>query len=89
MDPIKQKAVSLHERLNEARDRKRDLEESLRMADKESGPQEKARLLEQVREDNLETSGMDRKILELDDQVHKLRDQILQADAELDPAHGI
>ncbi|EGF76616.1 hypothetical protein BATDEDRAFT_92593 [Batrachochytrium dendrobatidis JAM81] len=87
MDPIKQKAVSLHERLNEARDRKRDLEESLRMADKESGPQEKARLLEQVREDNLETSGMDRKILELDDQVHKLRDQILQADAELDPAH--
>nr|KAJ3414893.1 Intraflagellar transport protein 74 [Polyrhizophydium stewartii] len=87
-DAIKQKAVALHERLNEARDRKRELEESIKTSESESGPQEKARLLEQVKEDNLETSGMERKIAELEEQLRKLREQISQADADLDPAQG-
>ncbi|KAJ1336333.1 hypothetical protein BSLG_007117 [Batrachochytrium salamandrivorans] len=86
IEPIKQKAVLLHDRLKESKDKKSELENTLKKAENESGPQEKARLLEQVREDNLETSGMDRRILELEDQIHKLHEQISQADTELDPA---
>ncbi|KAI8924012.1 hypothetical protein BC831DRAFT_12143 [Entophlyctis helioformis] len=52
-DLIKQKAVSLHERLNEVREKKRELEEAIKKAENESGPQEKARLLDQVGDSNL------------------------------------
>ena len=48
-DYVKQKAVALYMRLSEVREKKRELEDSIQKASTESGPQEKNRLLEQVR----------------------------------------
>ena len=48
----------------------------------EAGPQEKSRLLEQVKEDNQETSAMERKIVELEEQASRLKDEIAQMDLD-------
>jgi hypothetical protein len=42
-----------------------------------------------VKEDNLETSGMERKINEMEDEMRKLRALISQANQDLDPNQGI
>ncbi|KAI8895418.1 hypothetical protein BC833DRAFT_601295 [Globomyces pollinis-pini] len=84
-DVIKQKAMSLYQRLSEVRDKKRDLEASLQSSELESGPQERARLLEQVKNDNLETSGMERRTLEIEEQIRSIKEQLLHTDTTVDP----
>lgn len=79
---MKQKAALLQERLTESRSRKQDLETAISLLDSESAVQEKQRLLDQVKDDSLEISGMDRRIRELEESKQKMRDQILQIEAD-------
>ena len=85
-DPLKEKAISLYQRLTQVKEKRAELELSIEKAQLESGPQERARLLEQVKNDNLETSGMERKISEIQAQIKLLKEQIATAGGELDAA---
>ncbi|KAJ3121351.1 Intraflagellar transport protein 74 [Nowakowskiella sp. JEL0407] len=87
-DPIKQKAFNLHEKLIELRQKKKELDESLKSIESGNINQEKNKLLEQVKEDNAESAGMDRKVLELEEQATRLKEQISQLDIELDSQNG-
>ena len=70
------------ERLNEAKSKKIELENFLKASSTESDAQEKQRLLDQVREDNIEIAGMERRISELEDTINKTRDKMAQYDHE-------
>ncbi|KND00683.1 uncharacterized protein SPPG_03805 [Spizellomyces punctatus DAOM BR117] len=83
-DPIKKRALALNEKVNELRTKKQEMEESLKALESESGPQEKSRLLQQVKEDNQETSAMERKILEFEEQAQKMKEQLSELDMEID-----
>ena len=88
LDPVKQKAVSVYERLSEAKQKNEELKQAVEMAQQESAPQEKARLLEQVKQDNIETSGMERKIAELEDEIKKAKDVLMDGNAANDSEQG-
>lgn len=77
----------LYERLNEGRAKNQDLQGMLKSVADESAPQEKARLLDQVKQDNLETSGMERKITELKDEIQTIGEGMSQLEGE-DPHAG-
>lgn len=83
-NPLKQKAVLIHERLNEAKSKKVELESSIGSNSEESASQEKARLLAKVKEDNVEISGMEKRIKELEETCQKVKDQMLQLDSEIE-----
>ncbi|KAJ3253843.1 Intraflagellar transport protein 74 [Boothiomyces macroporosus] len=86
-DPTKEKALSLYQRLSEIKERKKELEESIKASELESGPQERARLLEQVKSDNLETSGMERKLQEMEEEIRNLKEKLSQDNVQ-DPAQA-
>ena len=89
-DPLKQKAVILHQKLTEVREKKKNLETSIRNAENESGFDLQISITsKQVKEDNLETSGMERKISEIQDKIYTIKEQIAQAEADLDPNQSI
>ena len=87
-NPLKQKAMSLYQRLTQVKEKRAELELSLQKSQLESGPQERNRLLEQVKTDNLETSGMERKIAETQDQIKKIKEQLSAIGGELDAAEA-
>ncbi|KAI9327036.1 hypothetical protein BDR26DRAFT_103857 [Obelidium mucronatum] len=88
-DSGKQRALAYYEKLMNLRNKREEIEDSLRELDKEAGPQEKSRLLEQVKEDNQETSAMERKIAELEEQAHRLKEGLSQIDMDTDTGgHG-
>jgi intraflagellar transport protein 74 len=60
------------------------MEQDLKYLDQDAGPQEKAKLLDQIKEDNLEMAGMERKISELEDQSKKLQQQIAHLDQAIE-----
>ncbi|KAJ3320564.1 Intraflagellar transport protein 74 [Boothiomyces sp. JEL0866] len=86
-DPLKEKALSLYQRLTEIKERKKELEESIKASELESGPQERARLLEQVKSDNLETSGMERKLQEMEEEIRVLKEKLSQDNVQ-DPGQA-
>lgn len=75
-DGQKTKALDILSKLFEAKEKEHELESSLKSSEDESGSQEKTRLLKQVKEDNLETSAMERKVLELEQEIERLKQQI-------------
>ncbi len=81
---MKQKAVLIHERLNEAKAKKKELEISIGSNSEESCTQEKSRLLAKVKEDNVEITGMEKRIKELEESSQKAKDQIMQLDSEIE-----
>ena len=84
-DLVKQKAASLYEKLAKAKEKKAEFELAIQKSELESGPQERNRLLEQVKNDNLETSAMERKIADYEVKIAQLtKDTSL--DTESDPA---
>ncbi|KAI8593685.1 hypothetical protein BDZ88DRAFT_492951 [Geranomyces variabilis] len=83
-EPVKLRALHLGEKVAELAKKKTEMEAQIKELEGESGPQEKSRLLQQVKEANQETSGMERKILELEDQAAKLKETISGLDMELD-----
>lgn len=87
-DPMKEKAVQYFKRLIEATDKQRELELELKTAGNESVAQERNRLLEQVKNDNLETSGMERRIAEMEQQIRSFKEQLNQNTSELDASQG-
>ncbi|KAJ3108463.1 Intraflagellar transport protein 74 [Phlyctochytrium planicorne] len=84
----RQRTYTVYEKLSELKSKKVELEDSLRALEKEAGPQEKNRLLEQVKEDNQETSAMERKLAEMEEQATKLGETLSQLDIELDSQHS-
>lgn len=56
----------------------------MKKSELESGPQERNRLLEQVKNDNLETGGMDRKISEMEAAIKSLK-ELIGISEEVDP----
>lgn len=87
-DPMKEKAFSLHEKLFELKSKKRELEDSLKSMEADGGPQEKARLLDQVKEDNQETSAMERKLVELEETRKKVKEELSNIEMEMDSNQG-
>ncbi|KAI8618335.1 hypothetical protein BC830DRAFT_1061535 [Chytriomyces sp. MP71] len=87
-DTVKQRALAYYEKLMNLKNKKEEMEDSLRSLDKEAGPQEKNRLLEQVKEDNQETSAMERRIAELEEQAHRLKESLSQMDMDTDPSQN-
>ena len=87
-DSLKQKAITVYQRLTQVKEKRAELELSIEKAQLESGPQERARLLEQVKNDNLETSGMERKISEIQSQLKSIKEQIAVTGGELDAAEA-
>jgi intraflagellar transport protein 74 len=87
-DSLKEKAILIYERLNESKIKFNDLESQVQGISNETAPQEKARLLEQVKQDNLETSGMERKITELNDEMKNINETLSQIQGN-DPNAGI
>ncbi|TPX54840.1 hypothetical protein PhCBS80983_g05707 [Powellomyces hirtus] len=83
-EPVKLRALALGEKVTELVAKKAEMETQIKALESESGPQEKARLLQQVKEANQETSGMERKIGELQEQTQKLKEQLSGLDIELD-----
>lgn len=81
---LKQKSLALHEQLSELKSKKSEMEQDLKYLDQDAGPQEKAKLLDQIKEDNLEMAGMERKISELEDQSKKLQQQIAHLDQAIE-----
>jgi intraflagellar transport protein 74 len=81
------RALDLFQRLIEARQRHSELQSFLSQ-NSESGPQERERLLQQVKNDNLETSGMERRIAEMEEQIRVLKDQIAMHNLEQDSNQG-
>ena len=83
-DPLKMQSLALHEKKFELNGIKKGITDDIEAFNKESGPVDKARLLEQVKEDNIEIIAMESKITELEAQSVKLTDQIKQMEKELD-----
>ncbi|KAJ3020606.1 Intraflagellar transport protein 74 [Thoreauomyces humboldtii] len=83
-EPMKLRGLSLGEKVAELQAKKDEMETQIKALESESGPQEKSRLLQQVKEANQETSGMERKIAELDEHAQKLKEQLSGLDMELD-----
>jgi intraflagellar transport protein 74 len=81
------RALELFQKLVESRQRNAELQNFLNQ-NSESGPQERDRLLQQVKNDNLETSGMERKIAEMEEQIRVLKDQIALHNLEQDSNQG-
>jgi intraflagellar transport protein 74 len=79
-DSLKERAFSVYERLNEATLKNSELEQQVKGLSGESAAQEKPRLLEQVKQDNLETSGMERKIAEMKEEIQRTIDASAQMD---------
>ena len=87
-DLMKQKAAALYEKFNELKTKKMELEDEVRLMEKEGGPEERERLLKRVKEDNQEISGMDRKTGELEEHVKRMREQLGAFDMELESSQG-
>ncbi|KAJ3132641.1 Intraflagellar transport protein 74 [Physocladia obscura] len=87
-DTVKQRALVYHEKLMGLRNKRKEMEEMLNALDREAGPMEKNRLLEQVKSDNQETSAMERKITELDEQAHKFNEALSQIEMDTDVNQG-
>ncbi|KAJ3115659.1 Intraflagellar transport protein 74 [Phlyctochytrium bullatum] len=81
---LQKRTLAAYDKLSGLRSKKQELEDSLKSLEKEAGPQEKTRLLEQVKEDNQETSAMERKIAELEEQSMRLKETLSQIELELD-----
>lgn len=60
------------------------MEASLGNNTQETSTQEKARLLAKVKEDNVEISGMEKRIKELEESCQKVKDSILKLDSEME-----
>jgi intraflagellar transport protein 74 len=83
----KQKAVSLYQKLTAVKEKRAELELVIQKTELESGPQERNRLLEQVKTDNLETSGMERKIAEVEASTKTVKEQLALIGGEMDQAN--
>lgn len=82
LETQKQKSLELYEKRFELQSKKAELESDLKSSENETGPQEKAKLLEQVKEDNLETVAMERKIADLEEESRKLKEALTSFDME-------
>jgi intraflagellar transport protein 74 len=74
-NPNKKRAMALFEKLTESKQKNSELVLFL-SRDNPSGPQERERLLQQVKNDNLETSGMERKIAEMMEEIRVMKDKL-------------
>lgn len=89
-NPSKRKAFSLKTELQNVQEKKREQEEAAKKsaAAEENIPEERERLLARVKEDNQEIAGMERKVVEVEDQIRRLRGQISQIDSDLEAHQG-
>ncbi|XP_070563843.1 intraflagellar transport protein 74 homolog [Ptychodera flava] len=83
---VKQEAVRLYEQLNELEAKKASIMEEEQQ--KGSPAEEREKLLKQVKEDNQEIAGMERKTQELKEELNNLRDEIHQLDMDLEEHQG-
>ncbi|KAJ3379475.1 Intraflagellar transport protein 74 [Entophlyctis sp. JEL0112] len=88
-DTVKQRALVYYEKLSALRNKRQEIMDAITALNKEAGPAEKNRLLEQVKGDNQETSAMERKIAELEDQSHKIKEALSQIEMDTDSSIGM
>ncbi|KAL3901129.1 MAG: hypothetical protein SGCHY_000849 [Lobulomycetales sp.] len=86
LESQKQKSLSLHHRRLELQTSLSDFEKETALEKNESGSAEKARLLEQVKENNQEIVAMEQKISDLEEDSRKLKEEsaTLSADTDTD-----
>jgi septal ring factor EnvC (AmiA/AmiB activator) len=75
-EQVKQEAVHLHHKLKEAEDRKTSLLEEERT--RSTPAQEREQLLQRVKDDNAEMATMERQIGEIQELIHKKRQELEQ-----------
>jgi intraflagellar transport protein 74 len=83
-DPVKKKAALLSHRLMQVKDKKSELELAIQKSRLESETQERKRLLEQVKNDNLEINAMGESVIEYEEKLSELKKEL--RDKETDPA---
>jgi intraflagellar transport protein 74 len=84
-NPMKWKTYENFVKITELKEKRKSLEEELSSMESNNGPEERERLLQKVKEDNLEISGMERKITELEEQISKCKERLSQLDIDMDP----
>ncbi|ORX78597.1 hypothetical protein BCR32DRAFT_294935 [Anaeromyces robustus] len=87
-NPIKLRAYENFMKINELKEKKEQLEEDISSIESKNGPEERERLLKKVKEDNVEISGMERKITDLEEQIFKCKERLSQLDMDIDPHQG-
>lgn len=86
--PVKQEAVTLCEKLNELGEKKQSLLDEMEKENKGTPAEERERLLKQVKEDNQEIAGMERKTSELREKIEAANGEIQQLDMDLEEHQG-
>ncbi|XP_066015266.1 intraflagellar transport protein 74 homolog isoform X2 [Pocillopora verrucosa] len=86
--PVKQEAVTLYEKLNELGEKKQSLLDEMEKENKGTPAEERERLLKQVKEDNQEIAGMERKTSELREKIEAANGEIQQLDMDLEEHQG-
>lgn len=86
--PVKQEAVTLYEKLNELGEKKQSLLDEMEKENKGTPAEERERLLKQVKEDNPEIAGMERKTSELREKIEAANGEIQQLDMDLEEHQG-
>lgn len=84
--PVKQEAVTLHEKIHELEEKRISLVDEMKK--KETPAEERERLLKQVKEDNQEIARMEHRVKEIQEKTEKLQDEINQLDMDLEEHHG-
>jgi intraflagellar transport protein 74 len=87
-NPIKLRAYENFVKINELKEKKESLEEDISSIESKNGPEEREHLLQKVKEDNVEISGMERKITELEEQIFKCKERLSQLDMDMDHHQG-
>lgn len=83
---IKQEAVRLYEQLHELDEKKNSL--VLEEQSRGSPAEERERLLKQVKDDNVEIAGMDKRIKDMKDQLEQKREEIHGLEMDLEEHQG-
>eukprot|EP00051_Salpingoeca_urceolata_P014678 m.187359 g.187359 ORF g.187359 m.187359 type:complete len:643 (-) comp18155_c0_seq12:3920-5848(-) len=79
-NPIKQEAVALYDEIHGLEQKRESIQAELELAAQESPEQQRERLMQQVKRDNQEIAGMDRKITELQGELSRVQDEITDFD---------
>eukprot|EP01137_Pigoraptor_chileana_P006479 Opistho-2@3226 len=84
MDRYKQMAVNLHDKIRVLKEKRDEIKKEVDGTAVENVPEERERLLAQVKEDNNQIASMEKKISEMQDKIKNANDIISQLDIDLD-----
>eukprot|EP01135_Chromosphaera_perkinsii_P003353 Nk52_evm53s240 gene=Nk52_evmTU53s240 len=87
-NPIKRQAVLLYEKLQEVKNNRDSMRAELSAAESETPDQERERLLQQVKQDNQEIAGMERRLGEMNENIRLTNEQLEKVTSDLEDYQG-